>query len=504
MPPSLLALLAAAVLAFTPIGLTNSPTLQPIPANALGEAPQLVVKLDAGRARAATGPLVLRQVASLGREAARFDGVTSVYGPSDLVRELQDDAASLNLASSSAGIPDDAQDVVRLLARAPKETRDAVFDEELRRLYLFVHHEFRGDRDQTSFELALREHARRYLSPDLAASLEVESFLRTSASSTFRAWIAAGLFALLALCPAVLRTARARAAAMYPSAVALVWIAADRGSAASISPTAVSAATVLAVVGLGLTLMSTRSPGRPARAALIFAALGLVGCASSALEGGAGSNQTPILREAQARADGEIPGARVDPRETPGLVVVHVPKGDLYDRATPPDDGLHLPSNIELELAKRVNEYRARHGQRSIPWSRSLSHVARAHAKDLETNPPKASCMIHSWSDSGDWEPCCYSPDHAQASCMWNKPHEISSYSGVGFEIAYLHTAGARPELALKAWRESEHHRAVLLNRGKWSDNIWRAMGAGVVGDYAVVWFGEEWDPAGYWRGAKH
>jgi hypothetical protein len=25
-----------------------------------------------------------------------------------------------------------------------------------------------------------------------------------------------------------------------------------------------------------------------------------------------------------------------------------------------------------------------------------------------------------------------------------------------------------------------------------------------VSGNYAVVWFGQEWDPAGYWKGADH
>ena len=86
---------------------------------------------------------------------------------------------------------------------------------------------------------------------------------------------------------------------------------------------------------------------------------------------------------------------------------------------------------------------------------------------------------------------------------MWNKPRELTAYEGVGFEIAYRYTAGVRAARALKSWDESPRHRAVILNQGKWNDNRWESIGVGVAGEYAVIWFGEDPDPQGYWAGAE-
>jgi hypothetical protein len=36
----------------------------------------------------------------------------------------------------------------------------------------------------------------------------------------------------------------------------------------------------------------------------------------------------------------------------------------------------------------------------------------------------------------------------------------------------------------------------VILNRDIWSSRPWRAIGADVYGGYALLWFGEEPDPA--------
>ena len=38
----------------------------------------------------------------------------------------------------------------------------------------------------------------------------------------------------------------------------------------------------------------------------------------------------------------------------------------------------------------------------------------------------------------------------------------------------------------------------MIVNEDIWSDNTWRAMGVGIVGKHANVWFGEQTDPAGY------
>jgi hypothetical protein len=35
----------------------------------------------------------------------------------------------------------------------------------------------------------------------------------------------------------------------------------------------------------------------------------------------------------------------------------------------------------------------------------------------------------------------------------------------------------------------------VIVNSGTWARITWRAVGIGIYGSYAVVWFGEESDP---------
>jgi uncharacterized protein YkwD len=199
-------------------------------------------------------------------------------------------------------------------------------------------------------------------------------------------------------------------------------------------------------------------------------------------------------------ADGAIVlDARSDPRPKASVILLRIPPTSLHELDEKVGDNLDSPTPVAAELVRELNDYRARHGMRRLPWSRSLSHVAALHARDLNENPPAQQCMIHSWSNNGPWSSCCYQPDHSNAECMWNKPRELSRYTEVGFELVYMHTAGAQPDLAVRAWRESPKHRAVLLNRGKWADNPWRAMGVGISGDFAVVWFGEAYDPAGYW-----
>lgn len=148
-----------------------------------------------------------------------------------------------------------------------------------------------------------------------------------------------------------------------------------------------------------------------------------------------------------------------------------------------------------LELIGLVNAYRAENGLPPIPASPSLCTVAAAHTRDLADHAPHAQpgCNLHSWSDQGDWTPCCYTRDHARAECMWNKPAELTGYRGNGYENA---SGGSTPDEALRSWRSSPAHDAVILHRDIWSSRSWRAIGADVYGGYALLWFGEEPDPA--------
>ena len=100
---------------------------------------------------------------------------------------------------------------------------------------------------------------------------------------------------------------------------------------------------------------------------------------------------------------------------------------------------------------------------------------------------------MHSWSSNGPWSSCCYTSDHAQAKCIWNKPSELTSYKSNGYEISHWSSNSTNAEMALDSWKSSSGHNAVIINQGIWK-NPWNAIGIGILEGYAVVWFGNELD----------
>ncbi len=168
----------------------------------------------------------------------------------------------------------------------------------------------------------------------------------------------------------------------------------------------------------------------------------------------------------------------------------------LFFAAPAPDVCL---SAEEKKLYDLINTYRREEGLKPIPFSAKLSLVAKAHAVDLTNNYAFSRgnpCNPHSWSDRGDWSACCYTEDHSQAQCMWNKPREIAEYNSEGYEIAYIDSEGASAERGLSGWKKSPAHNPLLVNSGIWESATWRAMGIGIHGEYAVVWFGQLEDPS--------
>jgi uncharacterized protein YkwD len=148
----------------------------------------------------------------------------------------------------------------------------------------------------------------------------------------------------------------------------------------------------------------------------------------------------------------------------------------------------------EKKLYDLVMKYRAEKGLPVIPISKSLTVVAQTHAKDLQDNhPAQGRCNMHSWSSKGRWTPCCYTDDHAKASCMWSKPAELTSYKGNGYEISYMSSDDVTAEGALAGWQKSYGHNQVMINAGIWN-SPWKAIGIGVYKNYAVIWFGHEPD----------
>jgi uncharacterized protein YkwD len=164
---------------------------------------------------------------------------------------------------------------------------------------------------------------------------------------------------------------------------------------------------------------------------------------------------------------------------------------------TPPPSKKVQLTQEELKLYNLINNYRASNGLKAIPLSTCLTEVAHLHVRDLEDNhPDQEGCNLHSWSQKGKWQSCCYTPDHAQKQCMWNKPKELTSYPGNGFEIAAQYSEPIDAKQALILWKGSQYHNEVLLNKGVYKRE-WKAMGIGIYKNYSVVWFGHETDSNG-------
>ena len=145
----------------------------------------------------------------------------------------------------------------------------------------------------------------------------------------------------------------------------------------------------------------------------------------------------------------------------------------------------------EKRLYNLINQYRAQNGLPPIPFSPSLTLVANRHVQDLQKN---IKTVTHSWSN------CPYkSSNRATYNCMWKAPQRLrTAYPGYGYENAHGGSGGYRANAssALKSWKSSSAHNAVILNQSIWRSRPWRALGIGIYGGYAVLWFGEEVDPA--------
>ncbi len=159
----------------------------------------------------------------------------------------------------------------------------------------------------------------------------------------------------------------------------------------------------------------------------------------------------------------------------------------------------------EQVLYDLLMAYRKEKNLPSIPLSKSLCYVAQQHAQDLLVNKPDLgdNCNAHSWSAKGAWSSCCYTPDHAQSTCMWNKPKELTNYKEYGFEIAcgssdpqygdFIMT----PEYAISSWKKSPGHNGVIVNNDPWKTFTWNAIGIGMNKGFAIVWFGASPDKDG-------
>lgn len=234
-------------------------------------------------------------------------------------------------------------------------------------------------------------------------------------------------------------------------------------------------------------------------------ALSLAACDGSGGDGSGGTaNQGGSAGSTSDNSGGSgagTPGSGGSGAGTPGTGGGGAGTGGMATTGTGGSGGGFAAESVAL--CEVINEYRASQGLAKVPVSPALMTVAELHVADLTDHPEIASgnCNLHSWSEGSDlWTGCCYTPDHAEAQCMWKKPAEITAswgadkYTGNGYEIA---EAGAgSPESALELWKSSGPHHDVILNKDIWDGfSPWPAMGCGMKGSYGVVWFGDAKDP---------
>jgi len=155
-------------------------------------------------------------------------------------------------------------------------------------------------------------------------------------------------------------------------------------------------------------------------------------------------------------------------------------------------------SPVEVELYNMINEYRKLYNLPPIPLSRSLSYVAKTHARDLFFNrPDQGACNFHSWSDKGKWKPFCYPKDEKKNFSVWDKPKEITPYKSKGYEIVYWENNPVNIDSILPFWKSIDYFNSFLIYTGKWQGKKWMAIGVAIYENYASVWFGEIPDPEG-------
>lgn len=177
----------------------------------------------------------------------------------------------------------------------------------------------------------------------------------------------------------------------------------------------------------------------------------------------------------------------------PVLLLINV---SLLGQKGVPDD--FCLSSEEYRLYELINAHRVINGLKEIPLSTSLCFVARTHVIDLYTHHPDTSiCNLNSWSDKGDWTPCCHNKYIPAEDCIRNKPAELTNYTGEGYELTYAEVLNTSADTVFRFWKKIDQANEFLLNEASWERKNWRAMGVGIYKSYAVLWMGQRTDPAG-------
>ncbi len=152
----------------------------------------------------------------------------------------------------------------------------------------------------------------------------------------------------------------------------------------------------------------------------------------------------------------------------------------------------------EQGLMEKLNSLREDYGKTAIEFSKSLSYVAAIHVRDLaEHHPDTSVCNLSSWSDKGDWSPCCHNPYLPKQDCMWDKPKELTAYPYRGYELAGFFEGGLNSDSAMKYWSDNKDALDMILTEGIYGNKKWITMGVAIYKEYVSVWFGQRKDNAG-------
>jgi hypothetical protein len=152
----------------------------------------------------------------------------------------------------------------------------------------------------------------------------------------------------------------------------------------------------------------------------------------------------------------------------------------------------------EQLLFDKINLLREDYGKPAIEFSVSLSYVADVHVNDLLLHRPDTSiCNLSSWSDKGDWTPCCHNSYVPQQDCMWDKPKELTPYPYRGYELAGYFEDGLTADSVLNLWSSSKPVLDMILTEGHFKQKKWICMGVGFNERYVSVWFGQRSDRLG-------
>ena len=149
----------------------------------------------------------------------------------------------------------------------------------------------------------------------------------------------------------------------------------------------------------------------------------------------------------------------------------------------------------EKLLFDQLNQLIKDYGKSRLGLSASLSYVAKVHVNDLLNNHPDTSvCNLSSWSDKGNWTPCCHNPYIPQQDCMWDKPKEMTPYPYRGYELVSYFEGEFNTDSVMSLWSNSKQVLDMLLMNGNFQKKKWICMGVGMNENYVSVWFGQRSD----------